>query len=435
MRRWKGLKSLVHRAVDHTTRLIEEGHESVARTVLTALDPIEPVREVAHEVDDVRRVITTGVLASVRAVNHAVEALTDAGIAVAESAMRNGATQPQPDVEAPIALRSDQMKSLPWVGDAALGAINGIVGDTLQAQHNGLDLGLSLRSPDRFLALDDPASIREAYAKSQDQIAVFVHGLCTTEWSWCLESERYHGAPDVNFAVLLERDEGFAPVFVRYNTGRHISENGRALAEALEALVSHWPVPVRRIVLVGHSMGGLVSRSASQRADREGMQWRSKLTHVVSLGTPHHGAPLEKLGHVLTAALLAVDWPATKIPGRILQGRSAGIKDLRHGSVVDEDWLGRDPDAWGEGEAAREIALLDGVAYGFVSATVTEDPAHPVGQIMGDLLVRVPSAEAERVREGRFAIETKRFGKILHHELQNHPDVYAQLRAFVAERP
>lgn len=426
MRRWRGLKSLVHRAVDHTTRLIEEGHESVARAVLTVLEPIEPAREVAREVDDVRRAITGGVLASVRAVNHAVESITDAGLAAAESAMVSAPEQP-------IALRSDQMKSLPWVGDAALGAINGIVGDTLQAQGNGLDLGLSLRSPERFLDARDPASIREAYPRSQDQIAVFVHGLCTTEWSWCLESERYHGAPDVNFAALLERDEGFAPVFVRYNTGRHISENGRALAEALDALVSNWPVPVRRIVLVGHSMGGLVSRSASQHADREAMPWRSKLTHVVSLGTPHHGAPLEKLGHVLTAALLAVDWPATKIPGRILQGRSAGIKDLRHGSVVDEDWLDRDPDAWSSGESAREIALLDGVAYGFVSATVTEDPEHPVGKIVGDLLVRVPSAEAERVREGRFAIETKRFGKILHHELQNHPDVYAQLRAFVRE--
>lgn len=427
MRRWKGLKALVHDAVDHTTRLIEEGHESVARTAMAVLDQVEPVKDVAHTVDDTRRVITHSVLASVRAVNRAVQVASDAVIDVVSQRVDGEADR----VEAPIELRSDRMKSLAWVGDAALGAINGVVGDTLAASSNGLDLGLALRSASRFIDTTSAESVQRAIEHPSGKIAVFVHGLCTTEWSWCLEAEQYHGAPDVNFGVLLERDEGFVPIFARYNTGRHISQNGRALAEQLEALLARWPVPVTSVALIGHSMGGLVSRSASHFADREGMLWRAKLTHVVSLGSPHHGAPLEKIGNVLTSALLAVDWPATKIPGRILQGRSAGIKDLRYGYVLDEDWLGRDPDALLENHQS-ETAPLDGVAYCFISATMTEDPEHPVGKIMGDLLVRVPSAEADRIRERSFEIATKRYGGVLHHELQNHPDVYAQVRSFVA---
>ncbi len=427
MRRWKGLKALVHDAVDHTTRLIEEGHESVARTAMVVLDQVEPVRDVARSVNDARRVVTSGVLASVRAVNRAVQLASDAGIAVVTDAL----ALDEAAIEAPIALRSDTMKSLAWVGDAALGALNGVVGDTLEARDNGLDLGLSLRSKKGFVTGAEGPALSELVDGPSDRIAVFVHGLCTTEWSWCLEAEQYHGAPDVNFGVLLERDEGFTPLFVRYNSGRHISQNGRALAEQLEAVLARWPVPVREVILVGHSMGGLVSRSASHFADREAMQWRAKLTRVVSLGSPHHGAPLEKVGNVLTSALLAVDWPATKIPGRLLQGRSAGIKDLRYGYVLDEDWSGRDPDALLENHQG-ELAPLDGVSYCFISATVTADPEHPVGKIVGDLLVRVPSAEAARIRQRAFEIETKRFGGVMHHELQNHPDVYAQVRAFIA---
>jgi pimeloyl-ACP methyl ester carboxylesterase len=427
MRRWKGLKALVHDAVDHTTRLIEEGHESVARVAMAVLEQVEPVKDVARSVDDARRVVTSGVLSSVRAVNRAVQVASDAVIDVAAHAASVNADR----VEGPIELRSDRMKSLAWVGDAALGAINGVVGDTLESNSNGLDLGMALRSKSRFIDTTSAESVREALENPTAKIAIFVHGLCTTEWSWCLEAEQYHGAPDVNFGVLLERDEGIVPIFARYNSGRHISQNGRALAEQLEALLARWPVPVTDLVLIGHSMGGLVARSASHFADREGMTWRAKLTHVVSLGSPHHGAPLEKIGNVLTSTLLAIDWPATKIPGRILQGRSAGIKDLRYGYVLDEDWLGRDPDALLENNQG-ETAPLDGVAYCFISATMTEDPEHPVGKIMGDLLVRVPSAEADRIRERSFEIATKRYGGVLHHELQNHPDVYAQVRAFVA---
>ena len=141
-----------------------------------------------------------------------------------------------------------------------------------------------------------------------------------------------------------------------------------------------------------------------------------------------------KLGHLATAVLSGIDTAGTRIPGEILKRRSAGIKDLRHGYIVDDDWLGRAPDAYESGEGTR-VALLEKATYYFISATITVDPEHPLGQLAGDVLVRVPSASGPRIVEGAFALETRSYGGVLHHELQNHPDVYAFIRTRIAGGP
>lgn len=423
MRRWKGLKSLVHDAVDHTTALIEEGHASVARGALRVVDLVDPGNETAREVDALRGAITAGVLGRVRAVNRAVEALTDRGVELVAAAA-------DPAEPAPVPMRSDQMKRAAVIGDAALGTINGIVGDHLAARANGLALEMSLRAGDRYVALT-PEGVRDAVPSPSGAVVIFVHGLCATEWSWCLNAEAYHGDPAANFGTLLARDLGVSPVFARYNTGRHVSENGRELAAMIERLVACWPVAVTSVSLVGHSMGGLVARSACHYADVEGLAWRAKLTRVACLASPHRGAALEKLGNVLGRALGAIDLPGTQIPARILQARSAGIKDLRYGYVRDEDWAGFDPDALLE-DRSGPLSLLPGVSYCFISGAVTRDPEHPLGVLVGDLLVRGPSAVPEALSRQAFPIETGRYGAVLHHQVQSHPDVYAQLRRFFA---
>lgn len=404
MRRWRGLKALVHDAVDRTTELVEEGHESTSRSVLRAFDLVPPLRGPARGVDGIRRVTTNGVLATIRIVNRAVEAITDVGFDAAERFVEEG--------DGSVPLRSDAVGSARWLGDAALGLVNGAIGDHLHLRKNGLDLGMSLRRRE-----DDPRG---------PKIAVFVHGLGTTEWSWWLESEAYHGDPSASFGTLLLRDRGFTPLWARYNTGRHVSENGRLLARELAAMAEGWPVPIEEIVLIGHSMGGLVVRSACHYAAEEKLPFVDRVQRVFCLGSPHHGAPLEKIGHVAAAVLGAIDTPGTRIPARLIEGRSAGIKDLRHGSLVDEDWLGRDPDALAA-PSLRAIPLLDRVSYSFLSATVTDDPEHPVGNVIGDLLVRRPSASGSEIARATFAIETACFGGVLHHQLQNHPAVYRQI--------
>jgi pimeloyl-ACP methyl ester carboxylesterase len=329
-----------------------------------------------------------------------------------------------------VPMRSDALTSAAWVEDAAVALVNAAIGDTLGRRGNGLDEGMLLRAGDHYVA---PEDVRMALSRPARRTVLFVHGLGTTEWSWCLEAHAYHGDPGATFGSLLERDLGVTPLWVRYNTGRHISENGRALAALLERLVPAYPGGLEELVLVGHSMGGLVIRSACHQASEQRMGWLGALRRVFCLGSPHRGAPLEKAGNVLTGVLGAIDHPATLIPARLLRARSSGIKDLRHGSLVDADWLGRDPDALLDDGARAAVPLLSEVAYHFVSSTVTEDPEHPLGQLVGDLLVRVPSASGPVVSEGHFAIDTRRFGGVLHHHLQNHPAVYEVIRDALAE--
>lgn len=428
-RRLRGLKALVHDAVDAVTDLVGEGHESTARTVRRVTDRVEPIAGPTRAIDAVRRVATRGVLGTVKLVNRAVEVVSDAGLDAFVAAPEGS--------EPAVPMRSDELARADIVIDAGLGLVNAAVGDLLDRKKNPLGLGLRLRIRDAYVDPSDGAAVRLAMEGALDgartrRVAVFVHGLGTTEWSWVLEAHAYHGDPTATFGSLLERDLGIVPVFVRYNAGRHVSENGHALDAALRALVAS--TKLEEIVLVGHSMGGLVVRSACHYG-AEGGAWVPLVRRVFSLGSPHQGAPLEKLGNVLTAVLGAIDLPGTLVPARILEARSAGIKDLRYGSLVDEDWIGRDPDALRD-EGRREVPLLPGVAYYFVSATVTQDPEHPLGQLVGDLLVRVPSAHGPATStSGTFSIETTRFGGVLHHQLQNHPAVYDVLRRACAEKP
>ncbi|MDX1626519.1 MAG: alpha/beta fold hydrolase [Wenzhouxiangellaceae bacterium] len=191
--------------------------------------------------------------------------------------------------------------------DRALAILNGILGDHLHATSNPLAIPMRLsRAPDR----------------GSRRLAVFVHGLCLADDCW-------QGAESLPSRMA---EHGFASVQVRYNTGRGIADNGAELAERLEALVGDSPHPVDELILVGHSMGGLVARSAVASAGDRGLKWKTRLSRMVFLGTPHFGAPLERAGHGVDRllGLSRFSAPFARL-GRI---RSAGITDLRHGSVA-----------------------------------------------------------------------------------------------------
>jgi pimeloyl-ACP methyl ester carboxylesterase len=250
-----------------------------------------------------------------------------------------------------------------------------------------------------------------------------------TEHGWRLGAGR-----DGTYGDRLGQDLAITAVNVRYNTGRHISQNGRSLDELLEDLVAAWPVDVEQVALIGHSMGGLVARSACCQAAERGAAWVGRVRHVVSLGTPHMGAPLEQAVHVASAGLHAL--PETRPLAAFLRRRSAGIRDLRGGSLVDEDWQGRDPEAL-RAAALREVPLLEGAAHHFVAATVTRSPRHPVGRLVGDVLVLPPSASGRsRRRQIPFRAEDGlELGGAHHLALLGHPQVYDALRGWLAAAP
>lgn len=302
-------------------------------------------------------------------------------------------------------------------GAAAIAVVTGLIGDELERERNPLAAPMGVRVDGAPVPLER-RSLAAAYPHAGTRLVVFLHGLFETEFAWGAQG---------GYGARLERDLGWTAVQVRYNSGRHISENGRSLSDLLDELTALWPVPVEELALVGHSMGGLVARSAGHAGSEAGSHWAGRVTHVVSLGTPHSGAPLA--GAVHAAAAMLDRLPESRPLGAFLRRRSAGIRDLRHGSLVDEDWRDRDPDAL-RSAACRELPLLAGATHHFVAATVTRDLGHPLGRLVGDWLVLESSAWPERLRLG--AGEGLHIGGAHHLALVGHPAVYERLRDWLA---
>ncbi|HUA70654.1 MAG TPA: alpha/beta fold hydrolase [Solirubrobacteraceae bacterium] len=305
-------------------------------------------------------------------------------------------------------------------GRALVSALNGVFGDALVRRGNALALPMAFRRGGRDLELTR-TELARAYPHAKPRIAVFVHGLCETDDAWKLGSERH-----VPYGQRMEVELGYSPLYLRYNTGRHISENGREFADLLERLIGAWPVAVDEVVLIGHSMGGLVARSACHYSARSACV--AKVRHAFTLGTPHRGAPLEQVTNAASAALARV--PETRPLAKALNIRSSGIKDLRYGYLVDECWMDQDCDAFLR-NSSREIPFLPTARHYFICATLSREPDATVGRIIGDLLVLQPSAWAHPGRGKRLQFPIEHYhhlGGVNHFDLLNHPAIYDQMR-------
>jgi pimeloyl-ACP methyl ester carboxylesterase len=275
------------------------------------------------------------------------------------------------------------------------------------------------------------AGVGGAFPDATPRLAVFVHGLCETDDAWRFAPLGRRDATRVTYGSRLRRDLGYTPVYVRYNTGLHVSDSGRRLSRLLDELAESWPQPVEEIALVGHSMGGLVARSACHAGHEANARWVDRLRHVFCLGTPHLGAPLEKAANVAGWALARL--PETRPLARLVNGRSAGIKDLRFGSCVEADWCDCDPDEFLK-DRCQNVPFLETATYYFVGATLAQRPDDPLGVLLGDLLVRYPSASGSGPRR-RIPFEIDNglhLGGLNHFDLLNHPSVYEQLSKWLA---
>lgn len=311
-------------------------------------------------------------------------------------------------------------------GAAVQAAVNALWGDRIEAQAGELAIAMALRADGSDLPLD-PDALVAAFPAASGDIVVFVHGLGEDERAWHLP---YAGDP-TSYGERLAVDGAYSALELRYNTGRHVSDNGRDLDALLEDLLRVWPVPVTSLSLVGHSMGGLVARSAAHQGSERATLWTQRLRTVATLGTPHLGAPLERAAHVVDRALRLA--PESEPVGRILANRSAGIKDLRYGALLQQDWTGEDPDEFLRDRCA-DVPFLHHVTYCWVSASLTSDPDHPLGQLLGDGLVRYGSASGNghHTRTG-FPIDNgSHVAGIGHLRLLNHPAVFEQLRGWLS---
>jgi pimeloyl-ACP methyl ester carboxylesterase len=299
--------------------------------------------------------------------------------------------------------------------DAALAAVNGILGDYLTRTANPLAIPMQLRRyGGQTLPLTRRALAREL-PRATDKLLVAVHGLCMSDGQW---TRREH-----NHAERLAAAHGLTPVYLWYNSGQHVSENGRAFAALLESLVAQWPLPVTEITLLAHSMGGLVARSAQHYGVQAGQHWPAQLRRMIFLGTPHQGAPLERGGNWLQHSLGVS--PYTASLARLGMLRSAGITDLRHGSVLDEDWLCGDRFELA-GAPCTPLPLPVGVDC-FVAAASLSGPSARV-RLLGDGLVPVASALGQHAEQER-ALQIPRTHRWVGRE-RNHWDLLSDAVLF-----
>jgi len=291
------------------------------------------------------------------------------------------------------------------VGRSVVAAVNGLIGDQLRDEGHGMSLTAAFRHGGRDLDLSGHG-LAAAFPRASDSLVVFVHGLCEDDESWSRASRpRREGiASRPSYGDRLAADHGWSALHLRYNTGLPIAENGVALSSLLAQAVDAWPVPVRRIAFVGHSMGGLVVRAAFA-VDCE-HAWRTTVTDVIALGTPHLGAPLERV--VARGVPLLNRVPETAPIARVLERRSRGILDLRHGI------------------GPHEAGAMPGVRFHLVAGSLTRSARHPVALAIGDLLVQPRSAHGQPHRAAAYfpdasVVHVPGAG---HFDLLNHDDVY-----------
>lgn len=300
--------------------------------------------------------------------------------------------------------------------EAFIAALNGIFGDHLVDSGNPLAIPMSLRIGGRPYA--------SALAAPTGRLLVLAHGLAMNDVQW---TRRGH-----DHGQALARDAGWTPLYLHYNSGLHVSQNGRELSAWLNRVVASWPVPVDELAIVGHSMGGLVARSACAVGAQE--PWRRALTRLVCLGTPHHGAPLERGGR-LVDALLGVS-PYVAPFARLGKARSAGITDLRFGNLLDADWQHRDRHAQTRDDRVP-VPLPDDVACHLVAATTARSTSGRLhGAVIGDGLVPLASALGEHADPARRLVVPPDRRLVVtttnHWGLLNHAGVYAALRRWLA---
>jgi hypothetical protein len=308
--------------------------------------------------------------------------------------------------------------------EAVLAAINGVIGDHLAESDNPMQIRMRLRRDGQPLP-DTRQALAATLPAAGGKLLLLIHGLCRCDLQW-RRNNHDHGE-------ALAHDLGYTPVYLHYNSGMHISTNGRQLAAQLEALTGAWPVEIDEISILGHSMGGLLARSAWHYGKTAGHAWPARVRNMIFLGTPHHGAPLERGGSWLTAVLGRSRYTAPF--ARLGRIRSAGITDLRYGNLLDEDWHGQDRFEHA-GDRRRPLPLPRGVGCYTIAGSVGQRYGDLPERLLGDGLIPLDSALGRHLH-GRRSLAFPRSHQwvaygVHHLDLLSSREVYQRIRSWLS---
>lgn len=313
--------------------------------------------------------------------------------------------------------------------DRMVGILGGVVGDYLDKKENGLATPMQLIYKGKPLSLNKKI-LKKELCNPSTKVCLLVHGLLDDDKAW-----EFSDAQDtkITYGSLLERDLDYTSVSLKYNTGLHISKNGQKLSDLLEEFITCYPVKITEAVIIAHSMGGLVTRSAGYIATMQKRKWVKKIKKIIFLGTPHQGTALEKFGNIVSHALKIVPRPYMKLAGDVINLRSSGIKDLRYGYTNDEDWKNQDPNALLQNNK-KPIPLLKTADHYIISGRLTKKDNHPVSILFGDSLVRRPSALGKsKIQKLQISFDLKNhieFPNVNHRKLSKHMPVYKQIKTW-----
>lgn len=380
---------LVENLDDLVVGSVREVHTSISSRAFGVVDRVHGHRTLGHRLHrGISGAVYGSIGLSLRGAAHALRAADEAGLG--------------PNIEESAG------------GRFVVSAVNGLIGDSLRESSPRMSFELGVRHDGRHVPLE-PAAMAESYPDASDALVVFVHGLCETEDYWL--RRRRPRQPDLpepgSYGRRLAQDEGWSPVFIRANTGITTGESGVALSALLGRLVEIWPTQVRRIALVGHSMGGLIIRRAC--AVSSGSDWVDRVTDIVTLGTPHLGSPVER--GIARGLRVAERVPELAPYRRIFSKRSAGVLELSEGIT--------------------DLPPVPHVNYRLVAGSLGTSPRHPVSLSVGDLLVQPRSAlglprHGSPLFPGASTLHVPRAD---HFDLLNHDEVYAALRGWLRHRP
>jgi hypothetical protein len=322
---------------------------------------------------------------------------------------------------APALAASDPRQSPPPEREAVVAALNGVLGDHLAAIDHPLAIAMAFRQSGRPMALERLA-MRSRAGFATPRLLVLLHGLCMNDLQW---QRAGHGHGEA-----LARESGYTPVYLHYNSGLSVSTNGRILAQLMERLYDVWPMPIERLAMLGHGMGGLVARSAIHHGalmQRGTMRWPMRVDDLVCLGTPHQGAPLDRAGHGVE--LLLGDAPYAESLARFCKVRSAGIKDLRLGNIVSA------PPGDDGTHRCAQVGLPERTRCFAIAGSLEPVVGSLKAKLLGDGLVPVASALGQHPEpDRRLAFAPERQAVILaksHVDLLSNAEVYGQLRQWL----
>jgi pimeloyl-ACP methyl ester carboxylesterase len=310
--------------------------------------------------------------------------------------------------------------------ELAISILNGAVGDYLARAGNALATQMTCVHAGRLVPMTREG-LATAYPEPTARVAVLVHGLMCTEDHWSFDDGE-------NYGSLLARDLGYTPLILRYNSGQAIPDSGGELARLLDSLHSVYPVPIEEILPIGFSMGGLVIRSACHIAATEDKAWLRKIRRAIYVGTPHHGAPLERFARSAARLLGRIDDPYTRLIATLTGLRSAGLQDLGDADLRHEDRARRCPTI-SLRDKEHPVPLLPSMQHFLIAGSVSANPR--LSTLFGDVMVPVPSATNGVCSDPKTMALPPSHVKILsgmaHMKLMRHPAAYEQILKWCQE--